>query len=93
MPNLQVRDVPDAVHRRLKVRAAQQGVTLSELLRRELERIAERPTMSEVLERIRELPPVELAPGEAADAVRANRRERDRQIDEALGLGADDDET
>lgn len=93
MPHLQVRDVPDAVHRRLKVRAAQQGVTLSELLRRELERIAERPTMSEVLEGIRKLPPVELSPGGAAEAVRANRRERDRQIDEALGLRADDDET
>lgn len=76
----------------MKVRAAKAGITLSELLRRELERIAERPTMSEMLERIRERPSVELSPGAAAEAVRAGRRDRDRQIDEALGVRPDDDE-
>lgn len=92
MPHLQVRDVPDPVHRRLKARAALEGVTLSELVRRELERVAERPTMSEMIERISARPAVELSRGAGAEAVRAGRRDRDRQLDEALGVRQSDDE-
>lgn len=49
---VQIRNVPDALHRKLKVRAAESGHTLSDYLLAELERLAARPTRSEMLTRI-----------------------------------------
>ena len=49
---VQIRNVPDALHRKLKVRAAGSGQTLSDYLRVELERLAARPTRDEMLTRI-----------------------------------------
>ena len=49
---LQVRDVPDDVHRVLKARAATAGTSLSEYVRGVLERDASRPTPSELAARI-----------------------------------------
>ena len=46
---IQIRDVPDTVHRKLRVRAAQEGLSLSEYLRRELVRLAGRRSVAEVL--------------------------------------------
>ena len=72
---IQIRNVPDEVHRRLKVRAAQIGMSLSDYLKREVVRIAEAPTLDELLERTSRRPPVDL--GEAIeDAVRAERESR-----------------
>ena len=54
MPRMvQIRNVPDALHRKLKVRAANAGQTLSDYLLAELERVAARPTRDEMLNRIR----------------------------------------
>ena len=50
---VQIRNVPDALHRKLTVRAADAGQTLSEYLLAELERLAARPTRDELLTRIR----------------------------------------
>jgi len=58
MKLLQVRNVPDDVHRALKVRAAREGTTMSELVLRELPRIAAKPTMEQWLERAQRLSPV-----------------------------------
>jgi plasmid stability protein len=49
---IQVRNVPDALHRRLKARAAVAGQSLSEFLPAELRRVAERPTRDEMLTRL-----------------------------------------
>ena len=49
---VQIRDVPDDVHRALKARAAASGTSLSEYLRAILARSAERPTPAELRERI-----------------------------------------
>ena len=49
---VQIRDVPDALHRKLKSRAADSGQTLSDFLLAELERLAARPTRDEMLTRI-----------------------------------------
>ena len=49
---VQIRNVPAAIHRTLKVRAAGAGQTLSDYLLAELERIAARPTREEMLARI-----------------------------------------
>ena len=42
---IQIRNVPDALHRRLKARAAEAGMSLSDYLLAELRRSAERPTL------------------------------------------------
>jgi plasmid stability protein len=55
---IQVRDVPEALHRTLKARAAREGMSLSDFIKRELERTAERPTMKEWLERARQAKPI-----------------------------------
>jgi len=49
---VQIRHVPDTLHRKLKVRAAGSGRTLSDYLLAELERLAARPTRDEMLARI-----------------------------------------
>lgn len=72
---IQVRDVPPNVHRRLKARAAEQGRTLSELVREQLEDAAQRPTMAEMLDRLSAAEPVD-AGESSADSVRAGRDER-----------------
>jgi plasmid stability protein len=51
---IQLRHVPDALHRQLKARAALTGLSLSDFLVREVRKIAERPTSEEVLERLRQ---------------------------------------
>jgi plasmid stability protein len=57
---IQIRNVPDQVHQELKVRATKAGMSLSEYLLREITRVAEKPSLEEVLERIRGQEPVEL---------------------------------
>jgi plasmid stability protein len=52
MPNVLVRDVPDDVHSQLQRRADERGQSLQQYLTGELRRLAERPTMDEVLARI-----------------------------------------
>lgn len=47
---IQVRDVPERLHNTLKARAAREGMSLSDFIKKELERSAERPTMREWLE-------------------------------------------
>ena len=54
---VQIRDVPDDVHRRLKARAALAGRSLSDYLREELARSAARPTPAELQERLASLTP------------------------------------
>jgi antitoxin FitA len=69
---IQIRHVPDALHRRLKARAAAAGMTLSDYLQVELERVASQLTPDEVRTRLRQLEPV-VPPESAADVVRAGR--------------------
>ncbi|MGH3561625.1 MAG: FitA-like ribbon-helix-helix domain-containing protein [Mycobacterium sp.] len=51
MKVIQIRNVPDAVHRTLRTRAAAAGVSLSDYLLDELTRVAERPAVADVLSR------------------------------------------
>jgi hypothetical protein len=55
---IQIRNVPDDVHRALKVRAAAAGMTLSAYLLREIAQLAERPTLEELMERARQRKPL-----------------------------------
>ena len=74
MPNVQIRGVPDDVHRRLKSQAALAGQSLNEYLLAELREVASRPTIPELIARLRELPPYE-GPSVAA----LIREDRDRR--------------
>jgi plasmid stability protein len=72
---IQVRDVPDSLHGTLKSRAAREGMSLSDFIKRELERVAERPTMREWLENTRQAKPVP-SKHTAAQVIRELRDER-----------------
>lgn len=52
MPNVLVRDVPEGVHAALRRRAEQRGQSLQQYLADELKRLAEKPSLDEVLDRI-----------------------------------------
>jgi plasmid stability protein len=77
---VQIRNVPDKVHRILKTRAAQAGMSLSAYLSRELKRVADKPSVEEVLERLRKHEPVSDISG--ADLVRRGRAQRDAEMRE-----------
>jgi predicted HicB family RNase H-like nuclease len=49
---IQLRNVPDALHRKWKMRAAMQGTSLSEYLRQEIELISKQPTLQETLDEV-----------------------------------------
>lgn len=75
MSMIQIRNVPEPLHRELKARAARAGKTLSDYLLEMVERSLERPEPGELLARVRELSPV--YPAETpAEAVRAEREAR-----------------
>jgi len=69
---IQIRNVPDSLHRKLKARAATEGVSLSDYLMAEIKKCAERPTLNELRERLRKrLPVTHSVP--PAEAVREER--------------------
>lgn len=72
---IQIRHVPDALHRRLRTRAAMAGMTLSDYLRQELERVSEQLTYTEMRERLASLAPASVRES-PADAVRSERDSR-----------------
>jgi plasmid stability protein len=69
---IQVRNVPDELHRNLKSRAALCGMSLSDYLLSEIRQIAERPTLDEMRARLERYPEVTLTVS-PAEAVRAER--------------------
>jgi plasmid stability protein len=72
---VQVRNVPTELHRRLKARAAIEGLSMSDYVLRELRKSLDRPTRQEVLERLRALP-VRRLRRSAAEVIRAERDSR-----------------
>jgi plasmid stability protein len=72
---IQLRNVPDDLHRRLKMRAAQEGRSLSDYLIHELRGVVARPTVEELRARLARRSPVQLKEL-PAEAVRAERTEQ-----------------
>jgi plasmid stability protein len=72
---IQIRNVPEEIHRTLKARAAMAGLSLSDFLLAEIRKSAERPTNQELIERLERLSPVKVRTLPA----RAVREERDRR--------------
>jgi plasmid stability protein len=71
---VQVKGVPEEVHRALKARAALRGQTLSDYLRGEMERLAARPSPDELLADLDREAPAELGESSAAEVRRGRER-------------------
>ena len=71
MKMIQVRNVPEDLHRSLKERAAREGTTMSDLILAELPRLANKPSGEQLLARVKRRPPVPGAP--AAELIAAER--------------------
>jgi antitoxin FitA len=72
---IQLRNVPDALHRTLKARAAMAGMSLSDYLLAEIREIPERPTLAELRERLHQRRPV----AAELDTARIVREERENR--------------
>jgi len=72
---IQIRHVPDETHRKLKARAALEGLSLSDFLLREVQALADRPSLPELQARLATRTPVKTR-ASAAKAVRAERDSR-----------------
>jgi plasmid stability protein len=72
---VQIRNVPPEFHRRLKARAAMEGMSMSDYIMREVGKALERPTRQEVLDRLRSKPLRRLSKS-TADAIREERTAR-----------------
>jgi antitoxin FitA len=72
---IQIRNVPDTLHRKLKSRAALAGMSLSDYLLQQIREVAERPTLEEMRARLARRSAVTLSV-DTADAVRAERDSR-----------------
>ena len=72
---IQLRNVPDNLHRSLKARAAMAGMSLSDYLLAEIREIAERPTLAEMRSRLRRRKPLTI-PLDTARLVREEREAR-----------------
>ena len=83
MGHIQIRNVPEDVHRKLKARAAHEGMSLSEYLLRDVVELASRPTLEEMVERVRSRP-LARTKVSAAELIREAREERGRELDDRL---------
>ena len=72
---VQIRNVPAELHRRLKARAAIEGMSMSDYVLRELRKALDHPTRQEILERLAARPVRRMTPG-AAEVIRAERNSR-----------------
>ena len=72
---IQIRNVPEVLHRRLKSRAALEGLSLSDFLLKEIEQVAKRPTIKELVERLATRTPVhyEISPAQILREGRSRR--------------------
>lgn len=77
---VQIRNMPDALHRMMKARAALAGMSLSDYLLEEIRKSAARPTKEEILDRLSNLPPIDMGKS-SAELIREGREEREREID------------
>lgn len=77
---IQIRNVPEDVHREVKARAARAGMSLSDYLGREVARLVDAPTVEEIEARLAALPPV----ASEVDVVAELRLVRERRTHELL---------
>jgi antitoxin FitA len=73
--HVQIRNVPDAKHRKLKARAAERGLTITDYVKQLVDRDLERPTMAELIKRAKSFTQVDIGTS-AVDYVREDRDSR-----------------
>jgi len=73
--HVQIRDMPEATHRKLKMRAAEEGLSISEYMKRLVERELKKPSWAEYAVRMRRLEPLDL-PESSAEMIRRGRDSR-----------------
>ena len=71
--HVQIREIPEETHRKLKARAASEGLSMSDYLKRLIERDLKRPRWDEIDARMRKMGPIDLPESTGAMI----RRERD----------------
>ncbi|MFN0023856.1 MAG: FitA-like ribbon-helix-helix domain-containing protein [Parvularculaceae bacterium] len=71
--HVQIRELPEAVHSKLKIRAAEEGLSMSDYVKRLIERDLRRPRWDEIMARTAKMRPIAL-PETTAEMI---RRERD----------------
>jgi plasmid stability protein len=84
MSAIQVKNVSEDLHRRLRERARREGRSLSDYIRETLERDLAVPSTREWLDSLKQDPGVDIAPGEIARVIEEGRAERDEQILRAI---------
>jgi plasmid stability protein len=72
---IQIRNVPDGVHRTLKIRAASEGISLSDYIKRDLEDLAKQATLEDVFTRARARGDSGITSEEIVADIRASRGE------------------
>jgi plasmid stability protein len=75
MKMIQIRNVPDSLHRRLKARAAMEGLSLSDYLRVQMQAVADRPSLAELRQRLESRSRVSLSES-PTEALRSERDSR-----------------
>jgi plasmid stability protein len=78
---IQIRHVPEELHRTLKVRAAANSLSLSDYLLQELREIAEKPTLVELFEQVALGRPVDLDAESIVRGIHEDREEHDRKLE------------
>lgn len=73
--HVQIRNLPEAEHRKLKERAAAQGLTITDYVKRLIERELAKPSIQELYERLKTRTPAHLSPS-AAEMIRQDRDDR-----------------
>lgn len=82
---IQIRNVPDDVHRRLKIRAVEEGQSLSDYLLSEVVHFAALPSLREMRERLTREEPTDISSEEIVRAIHEGREERDEAIWRTIG--------
>ena len=72
---IQIRNVPDDVHRTLKMRAAAEGISLSDYVKRDLEELAKQATIEDIFASARARGPSGITTEEIVAGIRASRGE------------------
>lgn len=77
---VQIRNMPEALHRTLKIRAAEAGKSLSAYLLEELRRSAAKPSIEELMRRVEARPVIEFSGERIAEMIREERDKRDEGL-------------
>jgi len=78
---IQIRHVPEDVHRRLKERAKREGMSLSDYLLQEVTLLSRQLSWDEVFEEIDRDGPAIDGDGDTAEMIRQDREERERELE------------